>query len=210
MKRMIAAGCLAAAMSASAPVPGIASPQSTPVHRITVDGAEGGAEALERTFWICDYVAQHARDAVRVPGSVRGDYRPGSRPRNSRRDYEEMVEWWRERKPAEHLKLEAGREPLTPRVLVRLNARRLDDLGVVVDFVADETREPLRGMSMISLLDRTVSRARRDPRALCACRPRSWRRRPSACPPVPTGRSTAVRPRLSRRPRRLSGRGAAG
>jgi len=105
MKRMIAAGCLAAAMSASAPVPGIASPQSTPVHRITVDGAEGGAEALERTFWICDYVASTRRMqfvsldlCAAITDLIKTEKFGG--------DYEEMVEWWRERKPAEHLKLE--------------------------------------------------------------------------------------------------------
>lgn len=35
----------------------MASPQTAPVHHITVDGAERSAEAIERAFWTCDYVA---------------------------------------------------------------------------------------------------------------------------------------------------------
>jgi len=105
MKRMIAAGCLAAAISASAPVPAIASPQSTPVRHITVDGAERSAEAMERTFWVCDYVAS-TRGMQFVSLDLCAAITDLIKTEKFGGDYEEMVEWWREQKPAQHRRLE--------------------------------------------------------------------------------------------------------
>jgi hypothetical protein len=102
MKTTIAAGCLAATLIASSGL--AATPQTTPVHR-TVNGAERSAEAIEKAFWVCDYVASTrgmqfvALDLCEAITDLIKTQRFGG-------NYDEMVEWWRERKPAEHLKLE--------------------------------------------------------------------------------------------------------
>jgi hypothetical protein len=103
MKTTIAAGCFAATLIASSGL--AATPQTTPVHRITVNGAERSAEAIEKAFWVCDYVAS-TRGMQFVSLDLCEAITDLIKTEKFGGDYDEMVEWWRERKPAEHLKLE--------------------------------------------------------------------------------------------------------
>ena len=105
MKRMIAAGCLAAAMTVTAPCLVMASPQSAPVLRVTLQGTERSAEAIERAFWICDYVAS-TRGMQFVSLDLCAAVTELIQTERFGGDYDEMLEWWRERKPAEYLKLD--------------------------------------------------------------------------------------------------------
>jgi hypothetical protein len=105
VKIMLAAGCLAAAMSAAAPCPVRASPQSAPVHHISLEGSERSAEAIEAAFWMCDYVAT-TRGMQFVSLDVCAAITELIKSEKFGGDYDEMVEWWRSRKPEEHLKLE--------------------------------------------------------------------------------------------------------
>ena len=105
MKRIIAAGCLAAATFVIAPCPVVASPNSVPVHHMTLEGTERSAEAIEAAFWTCDYVATTrgmqfvSLDVCAAITELIKTYKFGG-------DYDGMVEWWRERKPEEHRRLE--------------------------------------------------------------------------------------------------------
>jgi hypothetical protein len=104
MKQTIAACWLAAAAIAAVPSVALATPQPMPAHRIAAHPEERSGEQLERTFWICDYVAStHGMQFVSmdlcaaVTDLVKMEKFDG--------DYDEMVRWWREQKPAEHLRL---------------------------------------------------------------------------------------------------------
>lgn len=103
MKTTIAAGWLAATLIASGSVG--ATPQTTPVHRVTLDGAERSAGEIEKAFWICDYVAS-TRGMQFVSLDLCAAITDLIKTEKFGGDYDEMVQWWRERKPAEHLKLE--------------------------------------------------------------------------------------------------------
>ena len=103
MKTTIAGWLVATLIAASGSVG--ATPQTTLVHRITGDGAERSAETIEKAFWVCDYVAStrgmqfvSLDQCAAITDLIKNEKFGG--------DYDEMVQWWRERKPAEHLKLE--------------------------------------------------------------------------------------------------------
>jgi hypothetical protein len=104
MKKTIATAWLAAAAIAAAPGLGMATPQATLAGAITAQVAQPSAEDLERAFWLCDYVAStHGMQFVSmdlcaaVTDLIKTEKFDG--------DYEEMVRWWREQKPAQHLRL---------------------------------------------------------------------------------------------------------
>ena len=105
MERMIAAGCLAAAMFAAATSLAVATPQTMPAYRIVANGEERSAEEIERAFWICDYVAS-TRGMQFVSLDLCAAITDLIKTEKFGGDYEEMVEWWREQKPAQHRKLE--------------------------------------------------------------------------------------------------------
>lgn len=103
MKTTIAAGWLAATLIASGSIG--ATPQPTPVHRMTFDGAERSAGEIEKAFWICDYVAS-TRGMEFVALDLCAAITDLIKTEKFGGDYGEMVEWWRQQKPAEHRKLE--------------------------------------------------------------------------------------------------------
>lgn len=104
MKTTIAAG-LAAALIAAAPHGVGATPDTMPVHRMTVNAAERSADDIEKAFWICDYVAS-TRGMQFVSLDLCAAITDLIKTEKFGGDYEEMVEWWREQKPAEHRRLE--------------------------------------------------------------------------------------------------------
>lgn len=104
MKTTIAAGWLAAALIAASGGVG-ATPQTTPIHRMTLDGAERSASHIEKAFWVCDYVAS-TRGMQFVSLDLCAAITDLIKTEKFGGDYDEMVEWWREQKPAEHRKLE--------------------------------------------------------------------------------------------------------
>ena len=104
MKNTIAAGWLAAAAIAAAPGLGMATPQAMPAQRMSTQVVQPSAEDLERAFWVCDYVAStHGMQfvsmdlCVAITDLIKMEKFDG--------DYDEMVRWWQEQKPAEHLRL---------------------------------------------------------------------------------------------------------
>ena len=104
MKRTIATCWLAAAAIAAAPGLAAATPQSVPARPTAAHVEERSGEQLERAFWVCDYVAStHGMQFVSmdlcaaVTDLIKMEKFGG--------DYDEMVRWWREQKPAEHLRL---------------------------------------------------------------------------------------------------------
>jgi hypothetical protein len=108
MKKMIAIRWLAAAIAA-APSLGMAAPQTMPC-RITAQGAESNAGDLERAFWVCDYVAStHGMQFVSmdlcaaITDLIKTEKFDG--------DYEELVRWWQEHKPAQHMRLRMEEDP---------------------------------------------------------------------------------------------------
>ena len=105
MKKFTAARWLAAAMLAAAPGLAAAAPQTMPAHRIMANGAERSAEDLERAFWICDYVAS-TRGMQFVSLDLCAAITDFIKTEKFGGDYDEMIEWWREQKPAQHRKLE--------------------------------------------------------------------------------------------------------
>jgi len=105
MKTTTATWWLAAAMCAAAPSLAAATPQTMPALRVIANGAERSAEEVERAFWICDYVAS-TRGMQFVSLDLCEAITDLIKTEKFGGDYDEMVEWWRERKPAEHLKLE--------------------------------------------------------------------------------------------------------
>ena len=105
MKTTIAAGWLAVALLAGAPEGMGATPQTTPVHRVTLDGAERSAGDIEKAFWICDYVAS-TRGMQFVSLDLCAAITDLIKTEKFGGDYDEMIEWWREQKPEQHRKLE--------------------------------------------------------------------------------------------------------
>ncbi len=105
MKKTIATHCFAAALLAAVPCLAAAKPQAMPGHRISANVAERSAEKLEQAFWVCDYVAStHGMQFVSmdlcaaITDQIKTERFGG--------DYDEMVRWWQEHKPAQHLRLQ--------------------------------------------------------------------------------------------------------
>ena len=101
MKTTIAIRWLAAAI-ATAPSFGMAEQEMA--CQVNAQIAESSAEDLEKAFWVCDYVAStHGMQFVSmdlcaaITDHIKTEKFDG--------DYEEMVRWWQEHKPAQHLRL---------------------------------------------------------------------------------------------------------
>jgi len=69
---------------------------------------------LERAFWICDHAATTRGvdgDAAQLCVAVTEEFKQA----RFGGDFERLLEWWRQHKPAEHARLERGEESLASR-----------------------------------------------------------------------------------------------
>ena len=105
MKSMTATRWLAAALLALAPGLPEAAPYTMSPHRIVASEAARSAEELERAFWICDYIAS-TRGMQFVSLDLCATITDQIKTERFGGDYDEMVRWWQEHKPAQHLRLQ--------------------------------------------------------------------------------------------------------
>lgn len=98
-KHLLAAAAIGAASSMV-----LADPQWGPVRNGTTEAAEPRAATLEGAFWVCDYVATTkgvhftpVHHCVAVTEELKQKKFGG--------DFEQMLNWWRNNKVAEHGKL---------------------------------------------------------------------------------------------------------
>lgn len=106
---MVLAGALAAGMLSvlcaglfAKPAP--ASMQAPQAAIVALEGA-----SLERAFWACDYVAT-VHGADRTPLTECSAATEQLKDERFGGDFGQMLEWWREMKPAEHARMAAAME----------------------------------------------------------------------------------------------------
>lgn len=105
---VIASTTLAAAIgmaSASACAEGASAPAPSAV----AAAGQQRAAVREKDFWLCDYVAT-TRGVQFTPMEYCGQVMDELKAHKFGGDYERLVQWWRDRKPAEHTKIRLGEE----------------------------------------------------------------------------------------------------
>jgi hypothetical protein len=74
-----------------------------------------GLAALEKVFWACDYIGT-TQGVAEAPVQLCVEATRTLEQEKFGSDFEAMVEWWRQNKPAEHAKLAARDPPVAPAV----------------------------------------------------------------------------------------------